>query len=122
MKRYKVKQVIKMEDRLRNLNDISNDVDLFFYPLAVMFGIGLACIVGPVKEGVNELVPLVFGSLVSLGSGASLAYLFSAEKLSDKLYEKLNKIYDFMGSEFKSKVQQERLKREYGYEEKGRSR
>lgn len=122
MKRYEVKQVIKMEDRIQNLREISYDTELYFYPLALLFAIGLACVGGPVKEGVNELVPLVFGSVVTLGSGSALAYLFSAEKLGDKLRAKLNKIYDFMGDDFKEKVQQEYMKQKYGYEERGRSR
>lgn len=114
MKRYTVKQVIKMEERQEQLYQVdrNGDAEFYFMPLMLLTSIGACYIMGAAESA--QIVPLIIGSATTIFGAGSLAHLFSAGLRSDLLYDKINKIYDVMGDDFKNMVEQERLKQEYG--------
>ena len=120
MKRYTVKQVIKMEDRLKKLSqlDYSGDAEFYFMPLMLLTSVGACYIMGAAESA--QIVPLIIGSATTIFGAGSLAHLFSAGLRSDFLYDKIIQIYDIMGDDFKKQVEEERLRQEQ--EEYGRSR
>ena len=120
MKRYTVKQVIKMEDRLKKLSQLgySGDAEFYFMPLMLLTTVGGCYILGASES--TQLIPLIIGAATTIFGAGNLAHLFSAGLRSDFLYDKINKIYDIMGDDFKKQVEEERLRQEQ--EEYGRSR
>lgn len=120
MKRYTVKQVIKMEDKMRWLNEIDSKRvgEDYFMPLVLLGSIGLVYLSPTNYSQGAQLIPIVLGSAATLFGYGSLAHFFSAGNRSDKLYDKIEKIYDVMGADFKQKVEEERQK----IEKNGRSR
>ena len=109
MKRYTVKQVIKMEERHKYLYQVdrSGDAKFYFMPLMLLTSIG-ACYL--MHAEATQIVPLIIGAATSIFGTGSLAHLFSAGFRSDLLYDKLNKIYDVMGEDFKKQVEEEMFK------------
>jgi len=120
MKRYTVKQVVKMEERQLKLHkiDSAGDAEFYFMPLALLTTMGASFLLGASESA--QLVPLIIGSASTIFGGGSLAHLFSAGLRSDLLYEKINKIYDIMGVDFKKQVEEEMFRQQD--EENKRSR
>lgn len=120
MKRYTVKQVIKMEDKERYLYELdkSGDAEFYFMPLMLLTAIGGCYIFGASESA--QLIPLIIGGATTIFGAGSLAHLFTAGLRSDFLYDKINQIYDIMGDDFKKQVEEERLRLEQ--EEYGRNR
>ena len=120
MKRYTVKQVIKMEERHEYLYQVdrSRDFEFYWMPLMLLTSVGACYIMGSLESA--QVVPLIIGSATTLFGAGSLAHFMSAGLRSDLLFDKLNKVYDVMGDDFKKQVEQERLRLEY--EEYDRSR
>ena len=116
MKRYTVKQVIKMEERHKYLYQVdrSGDAEFYFMPLALLSAIGASYVLGAAESA--QLIPLILGSASTIFGVGGLAHLFSAGFRSDLLYDKLNNIYDVMGEDFKKQVEEEmfRQQQEYG--------
>ena len=120
MKRYNVKQVIKMEDRLKKLSQLgySGDGELYFMPLMLLTTLGVSGLIEPSLR--SQLLPLIMSSGFTIFGVGNIVRLFSAGLRSDLLYDKINNVYDVMGDDFKKQVEQERLRQEQ--EEYGRSR
>ena len=114
MKKYNVKDVIKMEDKMRYFAILDSERldEEYSFPLLLLGSIGLATAMMPsvleVREGVNELIPIILGAMTTLYGYGSMAYYCLAGNIADKLYEKIEKIYDTMGDDFKQKVNEER--------------
>ena len=116
MKRYTVKQVIKMEERQLKLHKIDNtgEAEFYFMPLALLTTMGASYLLGASESA--QLIPLILGSASTIFGVGSLAHLFSAGFRSDLLYDKLNKIYDVMGEDFKNQVEEEMFRQQQEYE------
>lgn len=112
MKRYTVKEVVKMENKHAHLHNIERErLDEYYYmPLALLTSMGLAYISGGAES--MQMIPLIIGAVTTLFGSSSLVYLFSAESRSDKLYDKINEIYDVMGDDFKKQVKEEYFKQQ----------
>lgn len=115
MKRYTVKEVVRLENKVQQLTDIKNQRldELYSFPLSILTAIGVVLTMGYFKEGMETTLPLILGSSSILFGGSSLTYLFSASQIRGKLREKLNKIYDIMGEDFKTDVKTEQFKQKY---------
>lgn len=109
MKRYTVKEVIKMEDRMRYLNEIEHSRldEEFLMPLAILGSLGLVFLSPAANSQGSQLIPLILGSATTLFGFGTLAHFVSAGMRSDKLYDKIEKIYEVMGDDFKQKVEEE---------------
>lgn len=120
MKRYTVKEVVKMENKHTHLYNIDRERlgEYYFMPLALLTSMGLAYISGGAQS--MQTIPLIIGAVTTLFGSSSLAYLFSAGLRSDKLFDKINEIYDVMGADFKKQVEDEYFKQQE--EINGRSR
>jgi len=112
MKKYTVKDVIKMEDKMKYFANLSSDRldDEYSFPLMLLGSIGLATTMMPsiLETQANPLIPIIIGSMATLYGYGSFAYYSSADMISTKLYHKIEKIYDIMGDDFKQKVEEER--------------
>lgn len=115
MKRYTVKEVVRLENKVEQLTDIKDQRldELYSFPLSILTAIGVVLTMGYFKEGMETTLPLILGSSSVLFGGSSLTYLFSASQIRGKLREKLNKIYDIMGEDFKTDVKIEKFKQKY---------
>jgi len=120
MKRYTVKQVIKMEERQQKLHEIDKkgEGEFYFMPLALLSAIGASYVLGAAESA--QLIPLILGSASTIFGVGGLAHLFSAGFRSDLLYDKLNNIYDVMGEDFKKQVEEEMFRQQQ--QEYGKSR
>lgn len=116
MKRYTVKQVIKMEERQQKLHEIAKEGDgeFYFMPLALITTLGVSSVLDSMQS--LQTIPLILGAVLATYGIGELAHLFSAGFRSDLLYDKLNNIYDVMGEDFKKQVEEEmfRQQQEYG--------
>ena len=113
-KRYTVKEVIKMEDKMRYLAKVGDDAeryDYYYFPLMLLFSMGLMLSMGYGRE-YTSILPLLFGSFSALSGIGPLGYLMAAAGRSDRLYDKVTEIYENMGPEFKEQVKQERMRLE----------
>jgi len=123
MKKYTVKDVIKMEDKRWQLYKIANnrDIDEFSMPLMMLgsFGLALSTTSSSISQ-TNPLIPLILGAAVAIYGYGSVFSCFASDFVEKKLYDKIENIYEVMGPEFKQNVEKERQKLET--EKKGRSR
>lgn len=124
MKRYTVKQVVKLENQTEQLTNIRKQrLDrLYSLPLSILTAMGVVLTMGYFKEGMQTTLPLILGASATLSGGTSLAYLFSAKQIRGKLREKLNKIYEIMGEDFKADVKAEQFRQKHDYEDNGAAR
>lgn len=124
MKRYTVKQVVRLENQIEQLTNIREQrLDrLYSLPLSMLTAMGIIFTMGYFKEGMETTLPLILGSAATLSGGTSLAYLFSTKQIRGKLREKINKIYDIMGEDFKKDVKIEQLSQKYGWDDEKNTR
>ena len=108
MKEYSVKQVIRMENRLQKFTSNTAYED-FLLPALIMFGVGgsIATVaLNPQLNGgaANTDVSVITGAaMAALGSVKTARILFH-DHISDRMYNKLKKIYAEMGEDFESTV------------------
>lgn len=121
MKKYTVKEVIRMENKIEQLTDIKRQQldKLYSFPLSLLTAMGIVFTMGYFKEGMETTLPLILGATTTLSGGAGLAYLTSVDQIRGKLREKLNKIYDIMGKEFEKDVEEEQHRQKYAYLDDG---
>ncbi|MBO5096277.1 MAG: hypothetical protein J6B98_05335 [Bacilli bacterium] len=121
MKRYTVKEVVRLENQTEQLTNIRKQrLDrLYSLPLSMLTAMGVVLTMGAFKEGMVTTLPLILGATATLSGGTSLAYLFSAKQIRGKLREKLNKIYDIMGEDFKKDVKEEQRRQKYDFLDDG---
>lgn len=116
MKRYTVKEVVKLEQKaeyLRKLDRQRLDDELFF-PLMLLFNMGLA-ISSMYFTGENQTIaPLIIGGTAQLLGGGAYGYYSSLSPRLQKLRNKISEIYKTMGKDFKADVEAEFLMQEYG--------
>ena len=115
MKRYTVKNVVKLEKKaeyLRELNRQRLDDELFF-PLALLFGFGMANSSLYFTGEAESVALLIIGGISQLLGGGGYAYYSSTSKRLENLRDKLNEIYKNMGDEFKKEVEGEVQKNKY---------
>lgn len=112
MKKYNVKDVIKMEDKMRYFAILDSERldEEYSFPLMLVGSLGLASTMMPsiLEAQTNPLLLIILGSMATLYGYGSMAYYCLAGNIADKLYEKIEKIYDTMGDDFKQKVNEER--------------
>ena len=105
-KRYTVKEVIRMDKKMDRLDVAAYNVGTLFFPYTLLTAMGGIMTVASL-QGSTSLIPLIIGGAFSLLGGAKLFRLFTAQIRSDRLYEKLENIYEIMGPEFKQQVKDE---------------
>ena len=88
--------------------------ELYSVPLALLTSMGMILVGGYFKENASTLT-LILGSIITIAGSSSLAYLFSVDKMGDKLREKLNNIYATMGEDFKQEVKREQINQIFGF-------
>lgn len=114
MKKYTVKQVTKMQERLRNMEStqaINHDDDMI-YPALLSFAVGGSLLPLALEAAPDALIITILTGVVTLyGLGESVRILFR-EQISDNLYNRLKKAYSSMGPEFEAQVNEELRKRE----------
>ena len=117
MKRYTVKEVVRLENQSEQLTNIRKQrLDrLYSLPLSMLTAMGVILTMGYSKEGMVTTLPFILGATATLSGGTSLAYLFSAKQIKGKLREKLSKIYDTMGKEFEKEVKEEQRRQKYDF-------
>ena len=112
MKKYNVKDVIKMEDKMRYFAILDSERldEEYSFPLMLVGSLGLASTMMPsiLEAQANPLLLIILGSMATLYGYGSMAYYCLAGNIADKLYEKIEKIYDTMGDDFKQKVNEEK--------------
>ena len=116
MKEYSVKQVVRMENKLQKFTSNTSYED-FLLPALIMFCVGgsIATVaLNPQLNGgaANTDVSVITGAaMAALGSVKTARILFH-EHISDRMYNKLEKIYAEQGEDFESAVKMEREKSE----------
>ena len=82
----------------------------YSFPLMLVGSLGLASTMMPsiLEAQANPLLLIILGSMATLYGYGSMAYYCLAGNIADMLYEKIEKIYDTMGDDFKQKVNEER--------------
>ena len=122
MKRYTVKNVVKLENKAEYLSELDRQRldDELFFPLALLFCLGMATSSLYFTGETQSVVPLITGGIAQLLGGGGYAYYSSTPKRLENLREKLNEIYKNMGAQFKEEVKEEVWNKKYG--DSGRAR
>lgn len=112
MKKYTVKQVMKLEEQAEKMDDISRKKldELYFLPLSFLSAIGIILTTGYLKTGSESILPLILGGTYAISGITIQTFLSSAGQIREKLYEKINKIYSVMGNDFEKEVKLEQFK------------
>lgn len=116
MRRYTVKHVVKLENKAEYLSKLGKQRldDQLFFPLALLFNMGIA-ISSLYFSGENQTIaPLIIGGTAQLLGGGAYGYFSLTSKRLENLRNKLSEIYKTMGKDFETEVNNELWHQEPG--------
>ena len=108
MKEYTVEKVVKLEERKNNFiqkYDERKDEELIM-PALLCFAIGGSALTTALSGEVliDSNLPLIISSAITALSATKVVNILSNLNKSTRMYNRLEKIYETMGPEFKKEV------------------